>query len=516
MDFKKCCELLKPLYGENNDYGLFREDLTDAEKSNLKRNLGGGACFHWKGVIPGNGYDFYTSNETAFKSLIKLEDKNGKSAMIKPWEQLTKDQKQRIVDHCNQLYQTGSSEETYVADQIMMTINPIYEQSFANEEPQLDQEVKGSGAAAGAIGGALTGAIGGAKCGIPGGPGGILVAGIAGAGIGAYAGFKLQNGGNFTYADKRGPTLLQQVQDELDGKTLQNQAEDTNTQSNQLETEQISQQEQEEENREENTQNQEEAREKAKNQKKKEKQKEENSTETENISLTDINLSPQNNDQKIIVKGNKKQPATTSTNLQDLNKDLNAIRQKITEETNKSTDTPSAVNSSTENDKAFQAATAAQEKGSWWSRNWDIIAIIIGALGMLGLGGWLLHRQSKKTKKAKAEAAALSSQVTDLNSQISTLKESLKSNQSSTNTGTNTNTETNTNTGTNTSTDTNTDTNTNTDTSTDTNTNTDDTNTGNGSTLESSGSSVPNDSSTVEKGRPIKIVIKGKTSTELE
>ena len=101
MDYKKCCELLKPLYGKNNDYGLFREDLTEAEKSNLERNLGGGACFHWKGVIPFNGYDFYTSNETAFQNALLSEGK--KAAVLKIWddktygERLTEDQKKQLL-----------------------------------------------------------------------------------------------------------------------------------------------------------------------------------------------------------------------------------------------------------------------------------------------------------------------------------------------------------------------------------------------------------------------------------
>ena len=550
MDYKKCCELLKPLYGKNNDYGLFREDLTDAEKSNLERNLDGGACFgKLSGWLPWSDHDFYTSNETAFHNALIREGENGKSAMIKPWEQLTKDQQQHVVNYCNQLYQNASSEETFVADQIMMSTNPTYKQSFANEEPQLDQEVQGGGAAAGAIAGALTGAVGGAKLGLVGGPVGIATCGLVGAAAGAYTGFKIQNGGNFTYTDKRGPTLLKQVQNELDGKTLQRQQENINTQSRQQEWEPIKINENEERQKEqENARKNEEQRQKdeerrkneerkkeeqqrkeqlkeeqqlkkeemrreqqqrkeqlkeerqqrkeqleeekrqKEDQKKKEKQQKEDATQTKDIQLKNIDFSQKDVNQSLTVKGKKGQVTTTPANLQNLNQNLSAIRQKITEETQNSTNAPVTVDASQlDNNKSLQAAIAAKEQGSWWSRNWDILALIAGGLGALGIGFWLVKRQKNKTKEAQAEASALANQVSSLNSKVSSLTEALntQSNQPATNT------ETNSNTG-----------------------------TGNGSTLGNSGSSVPNDSSTdsssVDKGRPVKIVIKGKTSSEME
>ena len=574
MDYKKCCELLKPLYGKNNDYGLFREDLTEAEKSNLERNLDGGACFgKLSGWLPWSDHDFYTPNETAFRNALIREGENGKSAMIKPWEQLTKDQQQHVVNYCNQLYQNASSEETYVADQIMMTTNPTYEQSFANEEPQLDQEIKLTGAGTGAVAGAVAGAVGGVKLGLVGGLPGIAACGIAGATAGAIGGFKLQNGGNFTYTDKRGPTLLKQVQNELDGKTLQRQQENINTQSRQqewepikineeqrqkdeerrkneerkkeeeqLRKEQLKEERQqrkeqleeekrqkkeqlEEEKRQRKEQLEEEKRQKEdqleeekrqrkeqleeekrqkEDQKKKEKQQKEDSTQTKDIRLKDIDFSQKDTNQPVTVKRKKGQVTTQPANLQNLNQNLDAIRQKITEETQNSTNAPATVDASQlDNNKSLQAAIAAKEQGSWWSRNWDILALIAGGLGALGLGFWLVKRQKNKTKEAQAEASTLANQVSSLNSKVSSLTEALntQSNQPATNTGTNT--DSNTNTGTN----------------TDTNTNTG-TGTGNGSTLENSGSSVPNDSSTdsssVDKGRPVKIVIKGKTSSEME
>ncbi len=550
MDYKKCCELLKPLYGKNNDYGLFREDLTDAEKSNLERNLDGGACFgKLSGWLPWSDHDFYTSNETAFHNALIREGENGKSAMIKPWEQLTKDQQQHVVNYCNQLYQNASSEETFVADQIMMSTNPTYKQSFANEEPQLDQEVQGGGAAAGAIAGALTGAVGGAKLGLVGGPVGIATCGLVGAAAGAYTGFKIQNGGNFTYTDKRGPTLLKQVQNELDGKTLQRQQENINTQSRQQEWEPIKINENEERQKEqENARKNEEQRQKdeerrkneerkkeeqqrkeqlkeeqqlkkeelrreqqqrkeqlkeerqqrkeqleeekrqKEDQKKKEKQQKEDATQTKDIQLKNIDFSQKDVNQSLTVKGKKGQVTTTPANLQNLNQNLSAIRQKITEETQNSTNAPVTVDASQlDNNKSLQTAIAVKEQGSWWSRNWDILALIAGGLGALGIGFWLVKRQKNKTKEAQAEASALANQVSSLNSKVSSLTEALntQSNQPATNT------ETNSNTG-----------------------------TGNGSTLGNSGSSVPNDSSTdsssVDKGRPVKIVIKGKTSSEME
>ena len=556
MDYKKCCELLKPLYGKNNDYGLFREDLTDAEKSNLERNLDGGACFgKLSGWLPWSDHDFYTSNETAFHNALIREGENGKSAMIKPWEQLTKDQQQHVVNYCNQLYQNASSEETFVADQIMMSTNPTYKQSFANEEPQLDQEVQGGGAAAGAIAGALTGAVGGAKLGLVGGPVGIATCGLVGAAAGAYTGFKIQNGGNFTYTDKRGPTLLKQVQNELDGKTLQRQQENINTQSRQQEWEPIKINENEERQKEqENARKNEEQRQKdeerrkneerkkeeqqrkeqlkeeqqlkkeelrreqqqrkeqlkeerqqrkeqleeekrqrkeqleeekrqKEDQKKKEKQQKEDSTQ-----IKETDSAQKDSNQPVTVKRKKGQVTTQPTNVQNLNQSLDAIRQKITEETQNSTNAPATVDASQlDNNKSLQTAIAVKEQGSWWSRNWDILALIAGGLGTLGLGVWLVKRQKNKTKEAQAEASALTNQVSSLNSKVSSLTEALsaQSNQPATNT------ETNSNTG-----------------------------TGNGSTLGNSGSSVPNDSSTdsssVDKGRPVKIVIKGKTSSEME
>lgn len=560
MDYKKCCELLKPLYGKNNDYGLFREDLTEAEKSNLERNLDGGACFgKLSGWLPWSDHDFYTSNETAFRNALIREGENGKSAMIKPWEQLTKDQQQHVVNYCNQLYQNASSEETYVADQIMMTTNPTYKQSFANEEPQLDQEIKLTGAGTGAVAGALTGAVGGAKLGLVGGPVGIATFGLVGAAAGAIGGFKLQNGGNFTYTDKRGPTLLKQVQNELDGKTLQKQQENINTQSRQqewenarkneeqrqkdeerrkneerkkeeeqLRKEQLKEERQqrkeqleeekrqrkeqlEEEKRQKKEQLEEEKRQKE-DQKKKEKQQKEDSTQTKDIRLKNIDFSQKNANRPATVRIKKGQVTTQPANLQNLNQNLDAIRQKITEETQNSTNAPATVDASQlDNNKSLQAAIAAKEQGSWWSRNWDILALIAGGLGALGLGFWLVKRQKNKTKKAEAEASTLANQVSSLNSKVSSLTEALntQSNQPATNTGTNTDSNTNTNTNTGTNTDTNTNTNTGTGMGT-----------GNGSTLGNSGSSVPNDSSTdsssVDKGRPVKIVIKGKTSSEME
>ena len=597
---------------------MFREDLTDAEKSNLERNLGGGACFHWKGVIPFNGYDFYTSNETAFQNALLSEGK--KAAVLKIWDDktygerltedqkkqllLTKDQKQRIVDYCKQLYETGTPESTYVADSIMSIglRHPVYKKYFEDNQklgldhfPKLDYQKEkddtsylGWGVGGAAAGAAAVGKIAGLSSvfGLPG-----LVA--AGIGAGTVAGGKYaydyfqKKLKKATYTEKNGPTLLKQVQNELDGKTLQKQQENTNTQSRekeqenarkneeqrqkdeerrkneerkkeeqqrkeQLKEEQQQRKEQlkeerqqrkeqlEEEKRQRKEQLEEEKRQKE-DQKKKEKQQKEDSTQTKDIQLKTIDFSQKDANQSLTVKGKKGQVTTAPANLQNLNQNLSAIRQKITEETQNSANAPATVNASLENTKAFQAATAVKEQGSWWSRNWDIVAMIAGGLGVLGLGAWLIKKQKNKTKKAEAEASTLANQVSSLNSKVSSLTEALsaQSNQPATNTGTNTDTNagtstdtntgtsTDTNTGTNTGTNTDTNAGTNTDTNSETNTGTNtetntgtNTETGNGSTLENSGSSVPNDSSTdsssVDKGRPVKIVIKGKTSSEME
>ena len=520
MDYKKCCELLKPLYGKNNDYGLFREDLTDAEKSNLEKNLDGGACFHWKGVIPGNGYNFYTPNGKAFKHALAT-DTGGVVLKIwdgKAYEQLTEDQKkkilltkeqkQRIVNYCKQLYQKGTPEETYVADSIMGVglRHSAYVKYFNEDDnrkdddgfPALDynkdttkkllseinaQNILGGGIVSGGIAGAV-GASLSAATGI-----GVLGALLWTGGKMGYDYFNETKKANYT--QKSGPTLLKQVQDELDGKTLQNQQEKTNTQSRQKEQEiaKINEERQKEERQKEQEEKQkkeEDQRKNEENQRKKEeeREKEKDSTKITDSLLKDINLSLKDTNQPATVKGKKGQVTTSPENLQNLNQNLNAIRQKITEETQNSANVPAAVDtSSLENDKSLQTAMAVKEQGSWWSRNWDILAIIGGALGALGLGAWLIKRQKDKTKKAKAEASTLANQVSSLNSKVSSLTEALntQSNQPATNMGTNSNTGTNTS---------------------------------GGSTLENSGSSVSD--STVDKGRPTKIVIKGKTSAEME
>ena len=555
MDYKKCCELLKPLYGKNNDYGLFREDLTDAEKSNLERNLDGGACFHWKGVIPFNGYDFYTTNETAFQNALLSEGK--KAAVLKIWDDetygerltedqkkqllLTKDQKQRIVDYCKQLYETGTPESTYVADSIMSIglRHPVYKKYFEDNRklgpdhfPKLDYQKENDNTsylgwgAGGAAAGVAAGKIAGLSSifGLPGLAAAGIGAGVVAGGKCAYDYFQ-KDLKNATYTEKNGPALLKQVQDELDGKTLQKQQENINTQSreNQQEIVKINeerkrqeeqrkieeQRKNEERRKEEQRKKEEEQREKEEDQRKKEeerrkneerrkeeqrkkeeeeREKEKDSTQTKDIQLKNIDFSQKDVNQSLTVKGKKGQVTTQPTNVQNLNQNLDAIRQKITEETQNSTNAPVTVDASQlDNNKSLQTAIAAKEQGSWWSRNWDILALIAGGLGALGIGAWLVKRQKNKTKEAQAEASALTNQVSSLNSKVSSLTEALntQSNQPATNT------ETNSNTG-----------------------------TGNGSTLGNSGSSVPNDSSTdsssVDKGRPVKIVIKGKTSSEME
>lgn len=107
MDFNILCESLKELYGNNNDYGLFVENMTEADKSNLLRNFDGGAAFgNLKGWIPFSGYDLFTTSAGAFADIF---------SKMKPWDHLSYEQKKRVVDFSSKQWALNTDESRYVA-----------------------------------------------------------------------------------------------------------------------------------------------------------------------------------------------------------------------------------------------------------------------------------------------------------------------------------------------------------------------------------------------------------------
>lgn len=109
MEYEILCGKFKELYGENNDYGLFR-DMTDIEKSNMMKNFEGGAFFSLKGLNPFNKHDFYTTSAAATQKILES---------MKPWDDLSPKQQKMIFDYCVNQHKKNDDDSHLSADMVM-------------------------------------------------------------------------------------------------------------------------------------------------------------------------------------------------------------------------------------------------------------------------------------------------------------------------------------------------------------------------------------------------------------
>ena len=121
MDHGALCGHLKIFFGNNNDYGLFRTTLTPEEETRLRNNFEGGNFIGQVfDIVPGR--DEY--------SLYDDDAYNENLTFIKDWQEMTLDERKKLVELCLKLHESNTEESRSVADTVITNCNQKFHEDL--------------------------------------------------------------------------------------------------------------------------------------------------------------------------------------------------------------------------------------------------------------------------------------------------------------------------------------------------------------------------------------------------
>ncbi|MBE6455050.1 MAG: hypothetical protein E7014_01170 [Alphaproteobacteria bacterium] len=121
MDYGALCGHLKIFFGNNNDYGLFRATLTPEEQTRLRNNFEGGSFIgQVLDIVPGR--DEY--------SLYDDDAYNENLTFIKSWQEMTLDERKKLVELCLKLHESNTEESRSVADTVITNCNQKFHEDL--------------------------------------------------------------------------------------------------------------------------------------------------------------------------------------------------------------------------------------------------------------------------------------------------------------------------------------------------------------------------------------------------
>ena len=120
MDHGALCGHLRSFWGNNNEFGLFRTTLTPTEQTRLANNFEGGIAnnLSWgrfgRQVL--DNFQPFGNNEYTLMGIDAFEEN---VSFMKPWQEMTLDERKKLVELCLKLHELNTDEARFVADYTM-------------------------------------------------------------------------------------------------------------------------------------------------------------------------------------------------------------------------------------------------------------------------------------------------------------------------------------------------------------------------------------------------------------
>ena len=120
MDHGALCGHLRSFWGNNNEFGLFRTTLTPTEQIRLANNFEGGMAnnLSWgrlgRQVL--DNFQPFGNNEYTLMGIDAFEEN---VSFMKPWQEMTLDERKKLVELCLKLHELNTDEARFVADYTM-------------------------------------------------------------------------------------------------------------------------------------------------------------------------------------------------------------------------------------------------------------------------------------------------------------------------------------------------------------------------------------------------------------